>query len=303
MAAEPSIIIKRVKKVQGHGHHGGAWKIAYADFVTAMMAFFLLMWLLTTTTEEQRRGISDYFENPIAFSLLGGSGIGDQTRPIPGGGEDFRFTEGEVTRADPITMREEEELELALRAQEEQELERLKQEIEAAIDESPSLSGFRDQLLIDLTDEGLRIQIVDLEGRPMFEIGSSQLQVHARAILAELATLFNRVGNRISISGHTDAAPFAGGEFGFSNWELSNDRANAARRELISAGLEPGKILRIVGLASTTLLDQDDPLNPINRRISIVVVNRATEQAFIRQQLVEPAAQEEGAGIAELLPD
>ena len=291
MSSESSIVIKRVKKRQGHGHHGGAWKIAYADFVTAMMAFFLLMWLLTSTNEEQRRGISEYFENPLAFSALGGSGVGDQTRPIPGGGEDFRFTEGEVLRTERVEVPE---VELLDTVQDELDLAQLKREIEEAIDELPSLSGYRDQLLIDLTEEGLRIQIVDFEGRPMFEIGSSQLQPHARSILTELANLFNRVGNRISISGHTDAAPFAGGEAGFSNWELSNDRANAARRELIVAGLDPAKILRIVGLASTTLLDQEDPLNPINRRISIVVVNRATEQAFIRQQMAERVTEDPG---------
>lgn len=288
MSAQSPIIIKRVKKNRGHGHHGGAWKIAYADFVTAMMAFFLLMWLLANTTEEQRRGISDYFENPLGFSILGGQGIGDQARPIPGGGEDFRFTEGEVLRGELLRAVDDEAIEALLREQEAIELSSLKRQIEDAIEEIPSLRQYREQLLIDLTGEGLRIQIVDLAGRPMFELGRSELQPHARSILSELATLLNQVGNRISISGHTDASPFAGGEAGFSNWELSNDRANAARRELLSAGLEPEKILRIVGLASTALLDQDDPLNPINRRISIVVVNRATEQAFIRQQMAEP---------------
>ena len=287
MAEQSSIVIKRVKKKKGHGHHGGAWKIAYADFVTAMMAFFLLMWLLGNTTEEQRRGISAYFENPPGFSAFGGQGIGDQARPIQGGGEDFRFTEGEMPRADPgITL--DDDLEALLREREREELNALKLQIEAAIEEIPTLRQYRDQLLIDLTYEGLRIQIVDLEGRPMFELGSSQLQPYAQSIIAELAGLLNRVDNRISISGHTDASPFVGGYAGFSNWELSNDRANAARRQLVSAGMEPDKIRRIVGLAATTLLDQENPLNPMNRRISIVVVNRATEQAMMREQLVDP---------------
>lgn len=280
MSDDKPLIIKRVKKSKGHAHHGGAWKIAYADFVTAMMAFFLLMWLLTNTTEEQRRGISEYFENPLRVSALGGQQVGEQTRPLPGGGEDLSLTDGEVRWGDPTPQ----ELEDQRREQELADLEALKAAIEEAIESIPSLSQYRDQLLLDITDEGLRIQIIDLENRPMFAIGSAQLQPYAISILSELTTLLNETGNRISISGHTDAAAFAGGEAGYSNWELSNDRANAARRELITAGLNPDKILRIVGLASTALLDSQDPLNPINRRISIVVVNRDTEQAIMRDE-------------------
>ncbi len=280
MSEQKPVIIKRVKKVKGHGHHGGAWKIAYADFVTAMMAFFLLMWLLTVATEEQRRGISDYFDNPLRVSMMGGDGVGEQTRPLPGGGEDLTLTDGEVRWGDPSP----EELEILRQEQELRELEALKERIEQAIESIPSLSQYRDQLLLDITDEGLRVQIVDLDNRPMFELGSAQLQPYAADILAELAELLNQVGNRVSITGHTDAAPFAGGEGGYSNWELSNDRANAARRELISAGLDPAKMLRIVGLASTLPLERDDPFSAINRRISILVANRETEQAITGEQ-------------------
>ncbi|MFP4207420.1 MAG: flagellar motor protein MotB [Wenzhouxiangella sp.] len=276
MSDEKPVIIKRVKKVKGHGHHGGAWKIAYADFVTAMMAFFLLMWLLTVATEEQRRGISDYFENPLRVSMTGGEGVGEQTRPLPGGGEDLSLSDGEVRWGDPLPQDAEE----ALREQEQLQLESLEDAIRRAIESSPSLSQFSEQLLIDITDEGLRVQIVDQENRPMFELGSARLQPYAAEILGELAGLLNEVGNRVSITGHTDAAPFAGGEGGYSNWELSNDRANAARRQLIAAGLNPDKVLRIVGLASTVPLDEDDVFSPINRRISILVVNRRTEQAL-----------------------
>lgn len=276
MSDEKPVIIKRVKKVKGHGHHGGAWKIAYADFVTAMMAFFLLMWLLTVATEEQRRGISDYFENPLRVSMTGGEGVGEQTRPLPGGGEDLSLSDGEVRWGDPLPHDAEE----ALREQEQLQLESLEDAIRRAIESSPSLSQFSEQLLIDITDEGLRVQIVDQENRPMFELGSARLQPYAAEILGELAGLLNEVGNRVSITGHTDAAPFAGGEGGYSNWELSNDRANAARRQLIAAGLNPDKVLRIVGLASTVPLDEDDVFSPINRRISILVVNRRTEQAL-----------------------
>ncbi len=289
MSEQKPVIIKRVKKVKGHGHHGGAWKIAYADFVTAMMAFFLLMWLLTVATEEQLQGISDYFDQPLRISMMGGQAVGEQTRPLPGGGEDLSLTQGEVRWGDPTP----EEIEAMRQAEELEELEALKERIEQAIESIPSLSQHRDQLLIDITDEGLRVQIVDLENRPMFELGSAQLQPYAAEILGELAELFNQVGNRVSITGHTDAAPFAGGEAGYSNWELSNDRANAARRELIRAGLDGGKMLRIVGLASTVPLDREDAFNAINRRISIMVLNREAEQAITGEDQVpietEPA--------------
>ncbi len=287
--SDKPVIIKRVKKVKGHGHHGGAWKIAYADFVTAMMAFFLLMWLLTVATEEQLQGISDYFDQPLRISMMGGQAVGEQTRPLPGGGEDLSLTQGEVRWGDPTP----EEIEAMRQAEELEELEALKERIEQAIESIPSLSQHRDQLLIDITDEGLRVQIVDLENRPMFELGRAQLQPYAAEILGELAELFNQVGNRVSITGHTDAAPFAGGEAGYSNWELSNDRANAARRELIRAGLDGGKMLRIVGLASTVPLDREDAFNAINRRISIMVLNREAEQAITGEDQVpietEPA--------------
>ncbi len=285
MSDDSQVIIKRVKKVKGHAHHGGAWKIAYADFVTAMMAFFLLMWLLTVTTEEQRRGISDYFDNPLRVSALGGQAVGEQTRPLPGGGEDLSMTDGEVRRGDPIPL----DQETMRRDQELAELEELKAAIEGAIESTPSLGRFRDQLLLDLTDEGLRIQIVDLEDAAMFEIGSAQLQPHASVILSELTPLLNEVGNTISISGHTDAAPFAGGELGYSNWELSNDRANAARRQLVRSGMNPDKVLRILGLASTALLNADDPLDSMNRRIAITVMKRDAEEAVMREQSGAPS--------------
>ncbi len=276
MSVEQPIIIKRVKKVAGHGHHGGAWKIAYADFVTAMMAFFLLMWLLGVTDEEQRRGIAEYFENPLRVAMQGGDSVGERSVPVPGGGDDFRRQEGEVFAGDlpPHVLQE------MLAEQEAVELDELKERIEEAIDLSDTLSRYRDQLLIEMTDEGLRIQIIDLENRPMFESGSPKLQGHTINILDELAQLLNTVGNRVSITGHTDAAPFAGGDAGYSNWELSNDRANAARRQLVTSGMDPNKIMRIVGLASTVPLDAEDPLNPMNRRVSILVLNRAAEQAI-----------------------
>ncbi|TVS15265.1 MAG: motility protein MotB [Planctomycetaceae bacterium] len=292
MDEAPKIIVKKVRKRRGHVHHGGAWKIAYADFVTAMMAFFLLMWLLASTTEDQRRGISDYFDNPLRVSLQGGDGAGEQSHPIPGGGEDFRLTDGEVRRTvGPLAMIDQRQ---AAREEERRELEVLKARIQASIQASESLRQFGDQLLLDITSEGLRIQVIDREGRPMFASGSSELQPYARELLAELTPLLNKPPNRISITGHTDAQPFAGGYGGYSNWELSNDRANAARRALVGSGMSPEKTMRIVGLASTVMLDEADPFNAVNRRISIVLMNRETES----QVSAAAGAPDEGRAIA-----
>lgn len=147
------------------------------------------------------------------------------------------------------------------------------------IESNALLKQFKRQLLIDITSEGLRIQIVDEQNRPMFNVGSAVMQPYARQILAEIAKVLNDVPNTISLSGHTDATPYSGGERGYSNWELSADRANAARRELVAGGIAEGKILRVVGLASAVPFDKDNPYNPINRRISIIVMNKRTEEA------------------------
>ena len=275
------IIVKRVKK-SAHGHHGGAWKIAYADFVTAMMAFFLLMWLLGSTTRADLQGISEFFKTPLKVALMGGSGAGETTSVIKGGGTDLTRTEGQQKHGESATGRKVEDLKAAeqeLARRERLVLKELKSRIEAAIAASPTLSQFRNQLLIDITTEGLRIQIVDEQNRPMFAIGSAQLQPYTRDILREIGKVVNEVPNRISLSGHTDATPYSGGERGYSNWELSSDRANAVRRELLVGGMEDSRITRVVGLSSSVLLDPQDPYNPINRRVSIIVMNKKTEEA------------------------
>jgi chemotaxis protein MotB len=278
------IIVKRVKKA-AHGHHGGAWKLAYADFVTAMMAFFLLMWLLGSTTRADLQGISEYFKTPLKVALMGGSGAGESSSIIKGGGTDLTRSAGEDKRGDSNTgMRvsdlEQAEQELAKR--EKKALRDLKNKIEAAIQANPTLSQFRNQLLIDITTEGLRVQIVDEQNRPMFAIGSAQLQPYTREIVREIGILLNDMPNRISLSGHTDATPYSGGERGYSNWELSSDRSNAVRRELLLGGMQEGRIARVVGLASAVLLDPSDPTNPINRRVSIIVMNKKAEAAALR---------------------
>jgi chemotaxis protein MotB len=276
---KPPIVVKRIRKV-AHGHHGGAWKIAYADFVTAMMAFFLLMWLLGSTTKGDLEGIAQYFKTPLKVALAGGSGSGDSSSVIHGGGTDLTRSSGQRAMTDKPTKKRTINLQAAQAEIERQEIQRLhdlKGRLEAAIDASPALRAFRNQIRVDLTPEGLRIQIVDDQNRPMFDSGSSVMKDYAREILREIATVLNDVPNRISLSGHTDAAPYAGGERGYSNWELSVERANASRRELVAGGIDDSKIVRVVGLGSAVPLDREHPLSPVNRRISITILNHKAE--------------------------
>jgi chemotaxis protein MotB len=275
------IIVKRIKK-NAAGHHGGAWKIAYADFVTAMMAFFLLMWLMGSTTKGDLQGIAEYFQTPLKVAMAGGSGSGDSSSVLQGGGKDLTRRNGQVKKGDTEPMKKTYDLKSAQLEIEKAEVTRLnglKARIEKAMEANPSLRAFRNQLLIDITSEGLRIQIVDEKNRPMFETAKAQLQPYTRDILHEIGRVLNDVPNRISLSGHTDAAAYANGDKGYSNWELSADRANASRRELVAGGMQEGKVFRVVGLSSAIPLDPVDPLNPINRRISIIVMNKAAEDA------------------------
>jgi chemotaxis protein MotB len=278
------IIVKRVKK-GGHGHHGGAWKIAYADFVTAMMAFFLLMWLLGSTTKGDLMGIADHFSTPLKVALSGGSGSGDSSSLVQGGGQDLSRAVGQVKRGDVEAERASINLQ-ALRAdQRRQELERLealKEKIEAAISNNPKLADLSAQIRLDLTPEGLRIQIVDDQNRPMFDSGAAQVKDYMRELLREIGKVLNEVSNKVSLAGHTDSAPFGNRDRGYSNWELSADRANASRRELIAGGMDESKVVRVVGLAAAVPLEANDPRGPVNRRISIVVMNRAAEERLLR---------------------
>ena len=305
--SQQPIVVKRIKK-GGGAAHGGAWKIAYADFVTAMMAFFLLMWLLGSTTKGDLKGIADYFQTPLKVALFGGSGSGDSSSVVQGGGEDLSRAYGQVKRGD--TPAEKKTINLqrlkedAARVEQEKvertKLETLKSELEALIEATPTLKQFKNQLLLDLTTEGLRIQVVDEKNRPMFDSASSELKPYTRDILREIGKALNKVENRISLSGHTDATPYAGGDRGFGNWELSTNRANASRRELVAGGMVDSKMIRVVGLASTVLYNKEDPHNPINRRISIVVLNKRTEEAILRDGSVPDAPESDGvAGVPE----
>lgn len=293
------IIIRRSRRVDDI-HHGGAWKIAYADFVTAMMAFFLLMWLLSSATHGELEGIAEYFKRPIQTSMSGGVNSGERSSIIPGGGQDLTRREHQVKRGEII---EKKTVNLKASQAELDRLKELKEKLERAIEASPTLREFKHQILLDITSEGLRIQIVDDQNRPMFALGRAELQPYTRAILFEIAKLLNEMPNRVSLSGHTDATPYSGGEAGYSNWELSADRANASRRALVAGGVGEGKIMHVVGLASAVLFDPENPTNPVNRRISIIVMNKRTEHALTSEG---PAVQVEGASeldIRKIAPD
>jgi chemotaxis protein MotB len=279
------LIIRRVKRGHGDGHHGGAWKVAYADFVTAMMAFFLVMWLVGTTTKVEKGAIAEYFKNP---SMQAGHSMVPSQSMGPGGAANSLVQLSAVTTpnsGDNGTQLSKpeikpEDIEKLAREQEKKQLEALMQDLKEAIDKSQALQPFKDQLLLDITPEGLRIQIVDKQSRPMFDTGSTTLKPYTGDILHELASFLNSVPNKVSLSGHTDTAPYAGGD-GYSNWELSSGRANAARRALVAGGMQERKVALVVGLADSVLFDKTDPRNPINRRISIVVMNKAAEKAVL----------------------
>jgi chemotaxis protein MotB len=285
--ARQPIIIKRIKK-GGHAHHGGAWKIAYADFVTAMMAFFLLMWLLGSTTKGELQGISDYFRMPLKVGLTGGSGAGETGNVIQGGSMGLTRINSEAQGSKPSFERIDRTKKKAGRASDATEIELqrlalLKVEIEGILARTPNFERLREQIKLDITSEGLRIQIVDGQSRPMFDLGGAVVKEYMRQLLREIGTVLNSVDHRVTLAGHTDAKQYLSGERGYSNWELSADRANASRRELIAGGMDEKKILRVVGVGASVMLNPDDPNDPVNRRISIIVMNKATEDKVVRE--------------------
>jgi chemotaxis protein MotB len=311
----PVIIIKKIKKVSGGGHHGGAWKVAYADFVTAMMAFFLLLWLLNATTEDQKKGIAEYFTpitalNPESVSqsnsgsggVMGGRSLTtdgalvNDTSPmgitvsLPGAGEEG-LDQSDTPTDDPLdgkkpadhTARTSDQTDSTVNPD---EINHLTQEIEQerfaaaeadlrqAIESIPDLSDFGKNLVIDQTPEGLRIQIIDQEGRSMFSSGSSDMFAHTQRLLALVSDAISKLDNPVAIKGHTDSTPYSS-DNGYSNWELSTDRANSSRRALIAAGLPASRIASVVGRADQEHFVPEEPNSPRNRRISIVLLRQA----------------------------
>ncbi len=293
------IIIKRVKK-GGHARHGGAWKIAYADFVTAMMAFFLLMWLLGSTTEGDKKGIADFFNAPLKVSMMGGSGSGDSSHVLKGGGQDLTRQGGQVKDGDLPPRKKIVSLK-ALEAEQKRgeivRLEKLKAKVEQAIAANPKLEAMKSQIRLDMMRDGLRIQIVDELNRPMFDSGSAVVKPYMKELLREIGHMLSDVPNHVTMEGHTDAQPFSGGERGYSNWELSSDRANASRREIVGGGLPEDRVLLVQGLASSKLIVPEEPQSPMNRRISVIVMNKEAEDRLL--SIVPDAAEAETAAAPE----
>lgn len=259
----PRVIIRRKRAAVG-GHHGGAWKIAFADFMTALMALFLVLWVISTATPEQLKGLADYFSTPLAQAVAGGDRQTASDSAIPGGGPDPIFNEGE--RAN-VHLRPQ-----PRPSEQRRRLRHLRERIERTIQSDAHLRQYRDQMRLDMTQEGLRIQLVDSDRRPMFELGSDTISPYMRDLLRAIAPLLNSLPNRLSIRGHTDSRRYNDGDQGYSNWELSSDRANASRRELVAAGLDDDRLLRVSGVADRAPLPGTRPDDAVNRRIELIVL-------------------------------
>ncbi|MEF3255739.1 MAG: OmpA family protein [Deferribacterales bacterium] len=267
------IIIKKVKKVEGGGHHGGAWKIAYADFVTAMMAFFLVMWLLNMTSEEKRAKIAMYFRTFSIFEKSGGS--------IMEGGTGKPFEKDKKGEAQIV---EKIEVEIAATATE-GNAEKVKESLMGVV--QTQLQQFSDQIMIVTAPEGIRIELIDKAGNPIFSSGSASLNRNGKEILKVLAKTLNELSNKITIEGHTDAQTYRGDMTG--NWDLSIQRANSAKSELIINGYDPNKIASVVGYAATRPLVKDNPNDPSNRRISLLILYQKIESSEDNDSILPPA--------------
>ncbi len=289
------IIIKRVKK-GGHAAHGGAWKIAYADFVTAMMAFFLLMWLLGSTAKGDLQGIAEYFASPMKVAMQGGDGAGNSSSVIQGGGTDLARVYGQMKRSESDadkghssqqqTQTQSIDAQRAERARiDAQRIKELQGKLESVITQDLALKEYRSQIRIDVTPDGLQVQIVDDQSRPMFDSGSALVKTYMRNILRAIGGALGGVENHVSIAGHTDSTPYGNGDRGYSNWELSADRANASRRELVAGGMPDSKLVRVVGLASSDPLEPQDPRAASNRRITVTVLTKEAEERLMSRDL------------------
>jgi chemotaxis protein MotB len=293
--AQPTIVIKRVKKVAG-GAHGGAWKIAFADFALALMAFFLVLWLIESTTNLEKSAIAGYFSDPTNLGSVGDGGtpyvLDLQGRPlnITNQGMNLalvRQDEDSVVDS-PQEIENPEFVELS-RLRQMEDLQKLQDSIAQEISLNQQFEWFKDSVTFEVSEDGLIVQIIDREGRPLFSSGQTRLQPYAREILWTIGRIFGAVPNRVSIFGHTDSSPFTAVE-DYSNWELSSDRANAARRALVDGGLRADQFAQIIGMADSVPLDPDNPENSINRRIVIMVLNEVAERDLDEQSANGAAA-------------
>ncbi|MEY4265018.1 MAG: hypothetical protein RL373_1586 [Pseudomonadota bacterium] len=299
----PIVVVKRVKK-GGHAAHGGAWKIAYADFVTAMMAFFLLMWVLGSTTAGDLAGISSYFQNPLRISMAGGQGSGDTTRIIKSGGGSITMTTGQEAKADAdtderrVSNSQSTEIENARRdntsltsslqeggpggkdsGMSKAEAQEMQEKVKKSVADDPELSKLKGQIFMDITTDGLRIQVVDEKNRPLFTSGGTIPTESGRRLMRVIGKALAASPSPIRIEGHTDGTKYPKANTNYSNWELSAERANTARREMVSGGLAEERISQVIGFADKYPLNPEDLNDPLNRRISITVLNQKPKVA------------------------
>lgn len=241
-------IIKKVKKGHG-GHHGGAWKVAYADFVTAMMALFIVLWVLSQS-EEVKQAVAAYFSDPIGFS-----------------NKNKNLFDGKSSQLIDLKLQEE----MRQKELEKQELEKMAQKIKEDLSKDTELLQLSDQVKIEVVKEGLRIELIDSANDVFFEIGTAELKPEARRILLKIGAEISKLKNKIIIEGHTDSRQYRNDGTGYTNFELSADRANSAKRALVAGGVSEKQIDEIRGYADTRLRDPKDPYSYVNRRISITL--------------------------------
>lgn len=292
-AASAPIIIKRIKK-GGHGHHGGQWKVAYADFVTAMMAFFLLLWLLSVTTQDQRKAVADYFTPTIGIKDSKGIGIQGGKSPGPKGNSVNNLTapglvvgqvqQGPVAKEPNDATKDDPNAESTSKADEDkkddadnqdnqdsQQFKLAEEEIKQALESDPEMQKFRNSVQVEDTQEGLKINLIDDPKKPMFSAGSATLTEDGRKVVDSMANIVAKTANKLSIIGHTDlAGPTSNARY--SNWELSADRANAVRRILVTTQVDQDRVAKVVGMADRELLVKEEPNSPRNRRVTIVLM-------------------------------
>ncbi len=291
MEENKNIIIKRVKKVQG-GHHGGSWKIAMADFAIAMMAFFLLMWLLANTTKEQKIELEKFFTDPVGYTDKVGSlsAIDLGGSPSVLNNVNPSSDSDQIEQSQMLNQTDAEQLAAGIESNAEV-MSTLQSTLIQTINSNDTLQQFKDQLSIEVAPDGLHIQIVDSKHRPMFDAGGDKIKLYFAEILLQLAPVIAQVNNKISVSGHTDAANYSDTDY-FGNWELSSQRANAARRMLVEGGLPEDHVAQVVGYASSQLFKPEVPDDAINRRIEIVVLNRPTLEEMQQPDDLSPEQQQ-----------
>ncbi len=302
---EQTIVVKRVKKVAG-GAHGGSWKIAFADFALALMSFFLVLWLIESTTNLEKMAIAGYFSDPTNLGAVGDGGtpyvLDLQGRPLNVTNQGMNLS---LVRQDenplvesPPEIENPEFVELA-RLRQIETLENLRGQVEAEINLNQQFEWFKDSVTFEISEDGLMVQIIDRENRPLFDSGDARLRPYALEILWSIGEIFGTVPNKISVFGHTDSAPFGTSDT-YSNWELSSDRANSARRALVDGGVRPEQLAQIIGMADSVPMDANNPLNPANRRIVIMVLNTVAESRLDAQSEAGLSA---GTPPPELIPD